>query len=50
MATTGHHRNQAVLLVNLGTPEAPTPGAIRRYLAEFLWTGGSWRFRDLFGG
>ncbi len=37
MATTGHHRNQAVLLVNLGTPEAPTPGAIRRYLAEFLW-------------
>lgn len=26
----------AVLLVNLGTPSAPTPGAIRRYLAEFL--------------
>jgi protoporphyrin/coproporphyrin ferrochelatase len=26
----------AVLLVNLGTPEAPTPGAVRRYLAEFL--------------
>lgn len=25
-----------VLLVNLGTPDAPTPGAIRRYLAEFL--------------
>ncbi len=25
-----------VLLVNLGTPEAPTPGAVRRYLAEFL--------------
>jgi len=25
-----------VLLVNLGTPEAPTPGAIRRYLAQFL--------------
>ena len=26
----------AVLLVNLGTPQAPTPGAVRRYLAEFL--------------
>lgn len=25
-----------VLLVNLGTPDAPTPAAIRRYLAEFL--------------
>lgn len=27
----------AVVLVNLGTPEAPTPSAVRRYLAEFLW-------------
>lgn len=26
----------AVVLVNLGTPEAPTPDAVRRYLAEFL--------------
>jgi len=26
----------AVLLVNLGTPDAPTPRAVRRYLAEFL--------------
>ncbi|MFM8442356.1 MAG: ferrochelatase [Methylococcus sp.] len=25
-----------LLLVNLGTPEAPTPQAVRRYLAEFL--------------
>lgn len=25
-----------VLLVNLGTPDAPTPDAVRRYLAEFL--------------
>jgi ferrochelatase len=25
-----------VLLVNLGTPDAPTPEAVRRYLAEFL--------------
>jgi protoporphyrin/coproporphyrin ferrochelatase len=27
----------AVLLVNLGTPDAPTPAALRRYLKEFLW-------------
>jgi len=26
----------AVVLVNLGTPDAPTPAALRRYLAEFL--------------
>lgn len=26
-----------VLLVNLGTPDAPTAPALRRYLAEFLW-------------
>jgi ferrochelatase len=25
-----------VLLVNIGTPDAPTPAAVRRYLAEFL--------------
>lgn len=25
-----------VLLINLGTPEAPEPGAVRRYLAQFL--------------
>ncbi len=31
--TTGGIR---VLLVNLGTPDAPTPGAVRRYLREFL--------------
>jgi ferrochelatase len=26
-----------VLLVNLGTPDAPTPSAVRKYLREFLW-------------
>lgn len=26
----------ALLLVNLGTPDAPTPSAVRRYLAQFL--------------
>jgi ferrochelatase len=26
-----------ILVVNLGTPEAPTPSALRRYLGEFLW-------------
>ena len=25
-----------VLLVNLGTPDAPTPAAVRRYLKQFL--------------
>ena len=28
--------SDGVLLVNLGTPAAPTPRAVRRYLAEFL--------------
>jgi len=27
----------AVLLANLGTPEAPTAGALRPYLKQFLW-------------
>ena len=26
-----------ILLVNLGTPDAPTPEAVKRYLKEFLW-------------
>ena len=25
-----------ILLANTGTPDAPTPAAVRRYLAEFL--------------
>jgi len=29
-------RRTGVLLTNLGTPDAPTPGALRRYLREFL--------------
>jgi len=29
-------RRVGVLLVNLGTPDAPTPAALRRYLQEFL--------------
>lgn len=32
----GSREYTAVLLVNLGTPDAPTPAAVRRYLAEFL--------------
>lgn len=28
---------KGVLLVNLGTPDAPEPGPVRRYLREFLW-------------
>jgi protoporphyrin/coproporphyrin ferrochelatase len=31
------HPPFGVLLVNLGTPKAPTPAAVREYLAEFLW-------------
>ena len=30
-------RRIGVLLVNLGTPNAATPAAVRRYLAQFLW-------------
>ncbi|MEN8170023.1 MAG: ferrochelatase [Pseudomonadota bacterium] len=30
-------RKTGILLINLGTPDAPTPAALRRYLAEFLW-------------
>lgn len=26
-----------ILLTNLGSPDAPTPSAVRRYLKEFLW-------------
>lgn len=32
----GSAEHTAVLLINLGTPEAPTPQAVRRYLKEFL--------------
>lgn len=34
---TDSYRSIGVLLANLGTPAAPTPQALRRYLAEFLW-------------
>ena len=33
----GSAERTAVLLVNLGTPAAPTPAALRRFLAQFLW-------------
>lgn len=29
-------KQHGILLVNLGTPDAPTPAAVRRYLSEFL--------------
>jgi len=32
----GAQLKTGILLVNLGTPDAPTPGAVRRYLKEFL--------------
>jgi protoporphyrin/coproporphyrin ferrochelatase len=34
--THGSTSKTAVLLVNLGTPDAPTPTAVRRYLKQFL--------------
>ena len=34
--THGSPARTAVVLVNLGTPDAPTPSALRRYLKEFL--------------
>lgn len=44
MSTSSTHPNSinpthstGVLLTNLGTPDAPTPSAVRRYLGEFLW-------------
>ena len=36
-ANPGRNRSTGVLLTNLGTPDAPTTSAVRRYLAEFLW-------------
>jgi ferrochelatase len=35
-AQTGNAPATTLLLVNLGTPDAPTPRAVRRYLREFL--------------
>lgn len=32
----GTPESLGVLMLNLGTPDAPTPSAVRRYLAEFL--------------
>jgi ferrochelatase len=32
----GEQRRVGLLLINLGTPDAPEPGAVRRYLAQFL--------------
>src|SRR5580765_2406856 len=34
--THGTAAKTAVLICNLGTPDEPTPKALRRYLAEFL--------------
>ncbi|MFW6191592.1 MAG: ferrochelatase, partial [Thiohalospira sp.] len=33
----GEGERLGILLTNLGTPDAPTPSALRRYLGEFLW-------------
>lgn len=36
MSTPDPHRRRAVLLLNTGSPEAPTPRALRQYLRRFL--------------
>lgn len=33
----GLPESSGILVVNLGTPEAPTPAAVRRFLKQFLW-------------
>ncbi len=33
----GKARPVGILVTNLGTPDAPTPEALRKYLGEFLW-------------
>ena len=33
----GSDETIGILVINLGTPDAPTANALRRYLAEFLW-------------
>lgn len=35
--THGTLAKTAVVLINLGTPDAPTPQAVRSYLKQFLW-------------
>jgi ferrochelatase len=55
-----HHQKTTprvgVLLANLGTPDAPTPAALRRYLAEFLSdtrvidNAASWRWKAILHG
>lgn len=35
--THGRPNSTGILVVNLGTPEAPTPAAVRRFLKQFLW-------------
>ena len=35
--THGSPHRTGILLVNLGTPDAPTAPALRRYLGQFLW-------------
>jgi len=36
MSDTAHSPHTGILLTNLGTPDSPTPRAVRRYLKQFL--------------
>jgi len=46
----GSVASAAILLVNLGTPEAPTATAVRRYLKQFLGDRAWWRFTRRLAG
>jgi protoheme ferro-lyase len=37
-----HQTKTGILLANLGTPDAPTPDAVKRYLRQFLSDGAWW--------
>jgi ferrochelatase len=42
--------SSAIVLVNLGTPDAPTRSAVRRYLKQSCPTRAWWKFRAPSGG
>ena len=43
-----HQTKTGILLANLGTPDAPSPGAVKRYLRQFL--SGWWIHLVCYGG
>jgi ferrochelatase len=37
MSDSEHNCSAGILLINLGTPDSPSPRNVKRYLREFLW-------------